>query len=257
VEEPKSKRGPNWRIEHPENARKGVKGAATGGRGRGGNRGEGVAPAASNSATLATEEKALDGEEEEVQAPAPMIEAGLFACYDSSDDDSNKPPTDRPTKPAAHAAHPQDPLLAGGAGSLLPADTAPRPVAPGADARGDEAAGSGSAAGAVKQGGRPRKPCIYFARGRCNKGARCTFAHVAAAGAAAGAAQGPGGGGGGGKAASGRGGGTSNKGYLPHSSLKRSGLSLVSSVYRRARCSCACLHVRTCGYLCVLTSERA
>ena len=125
--EPRAKRGPNWRIEidNSSHSKGAQRGAHAKRRGRGGTGGRGgaasggiareidacelddeeahAAPAGAGPAehtpayaqqAVAKEEKAAAAnqeEEEENVAPAPLIEAGLFGCYASSSDDDSKP----------------------------------------------------------------------------------------------------------------------------------------------------------------------
>ena len=75
------------------------------------------------------------------------------------------------------------------------------------------------------------RPCKYFAQGKCLKGARCTFAHGPPRGGAGGVAGGDGQSPRAPSAASSKadraGGGSSSRGYVAHSALKRHGPSLL------------------------------
>jgi len=188
------------------------------------------------------EAKGGGGGEEEAVAPAPMID-GFLQCYESSAEeegggDSNPPPRECVSKTqrgsaAASACH--VPFGAGVEGE----GGAVTHVGPSA---GPRRAGAKSGGGG---GGRARPPCKFFAKGRCHKGVRCTFSHIARGGAEVageGGVMGAGGDGGGG---GGAGGGSDIPGGGHASNSKGKGVNTTKGygVCVRAR-----VRARVCGW---------
>jgi len=278
VEEPKHKRGPNWRME-VENKRGGKRGG--GAKGKGGGRGGGGgavaesggasaggvtsgevsvagASAAGPAVGVAVEvgvevvvgmevgvvevETQKEDPEEDCVAPTPMIETGLFGCYDSSGDDDDAPPSDHNLgwAPAAHLPPPPPPPPHTDSTVAVAHSDSPSAGTDRGNSRGIGAAvaaggegGAGSSAQA-RHGGRPRVACKHFAKGRCHKGARCTFAHGTPGSAAEGTPVGGGGGvNGNANANANKNKGDQNKGYVAYSSLKRHGKSLLEKLTKQ------------------------